>query len=66
MSEETTTPELTDEEATARIANMFNVLDAVYALHAPNQSTDVWTCDECNGVQWPCKTERLILDGLGL
>ena len=66
MSDETTQPELTDEEATQRIANMFEVLDKIYMLHAPNQTEEIWTCDACGGVQWPCVTEAIILEGLGV
>ena len=68
MSEETTNeePQITDEQAQEQIANMFIALDAVYNLHSPNQASDVWTCDECNGVEWPCKTEKIILESLKL
>ena len=65
MTEETT-PEITDEEAQERINNMFIALDSVYNLHAPNQAEEVWTRDECNGAQWPCNTEKIILETLGV
>lgn len=57
---------LTEEEAQARISAAFLALDEIYQLHGPNQSTDAWTCDECNGAEWPCKTEKIILTSLGL
>lgn len=65
MAEETEV-KLTDEEAQARIAAAFLALDEIYKLHGPNQSAEVWTCDECNGAEWPCKTEQVILTSLGL
>jgi len=66
MSEETNAQELTDEQAQERIANMFVALDTIYKLHAPNQAEEVWTCDECSGAQWPCSTEKIILETLGV
>lgn len=68
MTEETNNEDIqiTDEEAQERIANMFNALDAIYNLHAPNQTEEVWTCDECDGAEWPCKTEKLVLESLGI
>lgn len=65
MSETEFVP-MTEEEAQQRIANAFATLDAIYLLHAPkNQDVDVWECKSCDA-QWPCETEKLILDGLGL
>ena len=58
--------QLTDKEAQERIAAMFNALDAVYNLHAPDQTEEVWICPECNGAEWPCKTEKIVLGSLGL
>lgn len=57
---------LSDEEAQARIAAAFLALNDIYELHAPNQTEAAWTCDECNGAEWPCKTEQVILTALGL
>jgi hypothetical protein len=70
MSEETNEVQLTDEEAQERIRNMFLALDAIYKLHGPNQQVDPWicqTCSNCDGdVAWPCETEKIILDSLGV
>jgi hypothetical protein len=66
MNEETNAQDITDEQAQERIANMFVALNAVYNLHAPNQAEEVWTCDECSGAQWPCNTEKIILETLGV
>jgi hypothetical protein len=66
MTEETNGPDITDEQAQERIANMFIALDTIYNLHAPNQAEEVWTCDECSGAQWPCNTEKIILETLGV
>lgn len=65
MSETEFVP-MTEEEAQERIQAAFATLDAIYLLHAPkSQLVDLWECKTCD-VQWPCETERLILDGLGL
>lgn len=59
-------PEITDAEAQQKIAAMFETLNEVYLLHAPDQEVTPWTCKECNGTEWPCKTAKIVLDGLGL
>ena len=65
MSETEFVP-MSEEEAQARIAAAFKTLDEVYLLHAPkDQTVEVWECGHCN-VQWPCETERIVLDNLGL
>ncbi len=66
MGNETNDVQLTDEEAQTRIAAAFLALNDIYELHAPNQAEATWTCDECNGAEWPCKTEKIILEALGL
>jgi hypothetical protein len=70
MSEETNEVQLTDEEAQARIKSMFIALDAIYALHGPDLDSDPWvckTCSNCDGdVSWPCETEKIILNALGV
>jgi mannose-6-phosphate isomerase-like protein (cupin superfamily) len=66
MTDETNNVELTDEEAQERIANMFIALDSIYNLHKPNQAEEVWTCTECNGAEWPCNTEKIILETLNV
>lgn len=55
--------EISEEEAQQRITEAFETLDKVYQLHAPDQSTDEWRCSHCD-VEWPCPTEKIILDGL--
>lgn len=66
MTDETNNAELTDEEAQERIANMFIALDSIYNLHKPNQAEEVWTCTECNDAEWPCNTEKIILETLNV
>tara|TARA_R110001606_G_scaffold265516_1_gene414546 strand:- start:887 stop:1090 length:204 start_codon:yes stop_codon:yes gene_type:complete len=66
MTDETNNVELTDEEAQERIANMFIALDTIYNLHKPNQAEEVWTCTECNDAEWPCNTEKIILETLNV
>jgi|694.fasta_scaffold30476_2 hypothetical protein len=72
MSEETTQEpaDLTDTEAQERIQNMFIALDKIYNLHAPDQTTEPWTCKHCTNcdgpVEFPCPTEKLVLESLGL
>jgi hypothetical protein len=66
MSETEDFVPITEEEAQARIQSAFLTLDAIYNLHGPaDQDAEVWQCGHCD-VQWPCETEKLILDGLGL
>ena len=66
MSETEEFVPITEEEAQRRIESAFATLDAIYLLHGPkDQSVEAWGCGHCN-VQWPCETERIILDGLGL
>lgn len=56
----------TEQEINEQIGKAFITLDAIYNLHAPaDETVEVWMCKHCN-VQWPCETEQLILDGLGL
>lgn len=65
MSNETEQP-MSEEEAQKRIASAFATLDSVYLLHAPvDQNEEAWRCGHCD-VQWPCATEAIILEGLGL
>lgn len=65
MSETEFTP-ITEEEAKARIAAAFKTLDEVYLLHAPkDQTVEIWECSHCN-VNWPCETERIVLDNLAV
>jgi hypothetical protein len=70
MSEETNKVELTDEEAQERIKSMFMALDEIYKLHGPNQESEVWTCQHCSNcdgdVEWPCQTEKIILEALAV
>lgn len=55
---------MTEEQAQERIAKAFLALDDIYNLHAPaDQTVEAWECKHCN-VQWPCETERIILDAL--
>jgi len=57
---------MSEAEAQQRVANAFSTLDAIYLLHAPeDDKAEVWQCGHCK-IQWPCETETLILDGLGL
>lgn len=66
MSETEEFVPIDEQEARQRIANAFTTLDAIYLLHAPkDQESEAWECKTCD-VIWPCETERLILDGLGL
>lgn len=66
MSETEEFVPMSEAEAQQRIANAFATLDAIYLLHAPaDDKAEVWQCKHCD-VQWPCETETLILDGLGL
>jgi hypothetical protein len=65
MSNETEQP-ATTEEVQQRVAAAFATLDRIYLLHAPaDAEAEAWECGHCN-VQWPCMTEALILEGLGL
>lgn len=70
MSDETNETALTDDEARERIKSMFIALDAIYALHAPNQEANPWVCNHCSScdgdVAWPCETEKIILDALAV
>lgn len=57
---------MTEQEAQQRIAAAFATLDAVYLLHEPvDQDKEIWRCGHCD-VVWPCDTEAIILNGLGL
>ena len=57
---------MSEQEAQKRIAAAFATLDNVYMLHAPvDQKVEVWRCGHCD-VVWPCATEAIILEGLGL
>ena len=57
---------MSEQEAQKRIAAAFATLDNVYKLHAPvDQEAEVWRCGHCD-VVWPCTTEAIILEGLGL
>ena len=65
MSNETEQP-MSEQEAQERIASAFATLDRIYLLHAPaDDKAEVWECGYCK-VQWPCDTEAIILEGLGL
>lgn len=65
MSNETEQP-MSEQEAQQRIAAAFATLDRVYLLHAPaDDKAEIWQCGHCD-VQWPCATEAIILEGLGL
>ncbi len=58
--------QMTEQEAQEKIASAFRTLDLVYLLHSPkDQNEEPWTCSHCN-VAWPCATEAIILEGLGL
>lgn len=58
--------QMTEQEAQQKIASAFKTLDLVYLLHSPkDQNEEVWTCSHCS-VTWPCETEAIILEGLGL
>ena len=66
MSETEQFEPMTEEEAKARIAAAFQTLDTIYLLHAPkDQTVEIWECSHCN-VAWPCETEEIILQGLGV
>ena len=66
MSETEEFVPMSEAEAQQRIANAFATLDAIYLLHAPaDDKAEIWQCKHC-ATQWPCETEALILDGLGL
>lgn len=66
MSETEEFAPISEEEAQKRIEAAFATLDAIYLLHAPkDQNAENWECGHCD-VAWPCETERIILDGLGL
>lgn len=72
MSQETPKedPVLTDAEAQERIQNMFIALDKIYNLHGPNMEQEPWTCKHCSNcdgdVEFPCPTEKIVLESLGL
>jgi hypothetical protein len=58
--------QMSEQEAQEKIASAFRTLDLIYLLHAPeDQTVDAWVCKNCK-VAWPCETEALILEGLGL
>lgn len=58
--------QMTEQEAQEKIASAFRTIDLVYLLHAPeDQEAETWVCGHCK-VNWPCETEMIILDGLGL
>lgn len=58
--------QMTEQEAQEKIASAFRTLDLVYLLHSPkDQKEEIWVCGHCE-VNWPCATEAIILEGLGL
>lgn len=66
MSETEQFEPISEEEAQRRIQAAFLTLDAVYNLHAPKDTeAEAWECGHCE-VEWPCETERIVLEGLGL
>lgn len=70
MTEETPEVQLTDAEAQERIQNMFIALDKIYNLHGPNMEQEPWVCKHCSNcdgdVEFPCPTEKIVLESLGL
>lgn len=66
MSETEQFEPISEEEAQRRIQAAFLTLDAVYNLHAPKDTeAEAWECGHCE-IAWPCETERIVLEGLGL